>query len=130
MDAIALIVTALATGASAGALEALKDDVKDKARAAYAKLRGLARRRVAGQPGAELVLAEHEADPDTWAAPLAKKLTAAGAADDADLVAAAKALMDLVDAAGARAGKYNVMVKNSQGVQIGDQNIQVNRFGA
>lgn len=130
MDAIALIVTALATGASAGALEALKDDVTDKAKAAYAELRGLARKRVADQPGAELVLAEHEADPATWAAPLAKKLSDAGAADDADLVEAAKALMDLVDAAGARVGKYNVTIRDSHGVQVGDQNIQVNRFGA
>lgn len=129
MDAIALIVTALATGASAGALEALKDDVKDKAKAAYARLRGLAKKRIADQPGSDLVLAKHEAHPETWEAPLAMMLTDAGAADDADLVAAAKALMDLVDAAGARAGKYNVTIKDSQGVQVGDHNIQVNRFG-
>jgi hypothetical protein len=36
--------------------------------------------------------------------------------------------MDLVDQAGARAGKYNVTVKDSKGVQIGDGNIQVNKF--
>lgn len=129
MDPVTLIVTALAAGASTGALEALKDDIKDKAKAAYAKLRGLARRRVEAVPGAELVLAEHETYPETWQAPLAKKLTEAGAASDTELVAAAKALMDLVDAAGARAGKYKVTIKDSQGVQVGDNNIQVNRFG-
>jgi hypothetical protein len=129
MDPVTLIVTALAAGASAGALEALKDDVKDKVKAAYAKLRGLAGKRVAGQPGAELVLTEHEADPQTWEAPLAQKLTEAGAAGDAELVAAAQALMALVDAAGARAGKYHVTIKDSTGVQIGDHNVQVNRFG-
>lgn len=75
------------------------------------------------------MLAEHEADPETWQAPLAKKLTDSGAADDAALVAAAKALMDLVDAAGARAGKYNVTIKDSEGVQIGDHGVQINRFG-
>ena len=36
--------------------------------------------------------------------------------------------MDLIDAAGARAGKYNVTITGSQGVQLGDGNIQVNRF--
>jgi len=130
MDPITLIVTALAAGASAGTLDALKDEVKDAVKAANAKLRGLARKRVANQPGAELVLAEHEADPDTWAAPLAKKLTDAGAADDVNLVEAARALMELVDATGARSGKYNVTIKDSHGVQVGDNNIQVNRFGA
>jgi RIP homotypic interaction motif (RHIM)-containing protein len=129
MDPVTLIVTALAAGSSAGAISALQDDVKATVKAAYAYLRGLARKRVAGQPGAELVLAEHEADPETWAAPLAKKLTEAGAADDANLVETARALMELVDAAGTAAGKYNVTIKDSQGVQVGDHNVQVNRFG-
>jgi len=129
MDPVTLIVTALAAGSSAGAISALQDDVKAIVKAAYANLRGLARKRVAGQPGAELVLAEHEADPETWAAPLAKKLTEAGAADDANLVQAARALMELVDAAGTAAGKYNVTIKDSTGVQVGDHNVQVNRFG-
>ena len=129
MDPVTLIVTALAAGSSAGAISALQDDVKAVVMAAYANLRGLARRRVAGQPGAELVLAEHEADPETWAAPLAKKLTEAGAADDANLVEGARALMELVDAAGTAAGRYDVTIKDSQGVQVGDHNVQVNRFG-
>jgi hypothetical protein len=130
MDPITLIVTTLAAGASAGTLDALKDDVKDLVTAAYAQLRGLARTCVAGQPGADLVLTEHEADPDTWAAPLAKKLTDAGAADDAILVEAARALMELVEAPGTALGKYDVTISGSQGVQVGDRSIQVNRFGA
>lgn len=79
MDPITLIVAALAAGASAGTLDALRDD--------------------------------------------------AGAADDADLVEAARALMELADAAGTAAGKYNVTIMDSRGVQVGDHNIQVNRFG-
>lgn len=129
MDPVTLIVTALAAGASAGAIKALEDNVADAVRAAYAKLRGLAGKRVAGQPGAELALAEHEADPQTWEAPLTRKLTEAGAAGDAELVAAARALMELVDAAGARAGKYAVTITGSRGVQVGDNNVQINRFG-
>ena len=36
--------------------------------------------------------------------------------------------MNLLDEAGARAGTYNVTIKDSKGVQVGDGNIQVNRF--
>jgi hypothetical protein len=128
MDPISLIVAALAAGASAGALSALQDDVKDAVKSAYSKLRGLVKRRVAGNQSAELALAEYEVDPANWEAPLTAKLKQVGAADDADLVAAAKALMELVDQAGARAGKYNVTIKGAKGVQVGDGNIQVNRF--
>jgi RIP homotypic interaction motif len=128
MDPITLIVAALVAGAAAGALDEVKDSAKAGVKAAYAKLRALAKRRVAGNQGAEAALAEIEADPETWKAPLAAKLTQLGAADDADLVAAAKHLMELVDQAGARAGKYNVTIKDSKGVQVGDGNIQVNRF--
>jgi RIP homotypic interaction motif len=128
MDPITLIVAALVAGAATGALDEVKDSAKAGVKAAYAKLRALAKRRVAGNQGAEVALAEIEADPDTWKAPLAAKLTQLGAAGDADLVAAAKHLMELVDQAGARAGKYNVTIKDSRGVQVGDGNIQVNRF--
>jgi hypothetical protein len=49
VDPITLIVTALAAGASAGALEALKDDVKERAKAAYAKLDELVKQRFRGK---------------------------------------------------------------------------------
>jgi hypothetical protein len=50
----------------------------------------------------------------------------AGADRDADLVAAAQALLRLVDAAGA--GKYAVDVRGAQGVQVGDRNRQDDVF--
>jgi hypothetical protein len=130
MDPVTLIVAALAAGASGGAISALQDDVKGAVIAAYGKLRGLVAKRVAGNPGAELALTEYEADPEHWETPLTAKLTQLGAADDTDLVAAANALMKLVDGVGARAGKYNVKVANSTGVQVGDGNVQFNNFGA
>jgi len=40
----------LAAGASAGSISAPQDDFKDAVRTAYAKLRGLAEKRVAGNP--------------------------------------------------------------------------------
>jgi len=63
-----------------------------------------------------------------WELTLADELTKAGAASDSGLIAAAKALMELADQADTRIGKYNVTVKSSEGVLIGDGNIQVNSF--
>lgn len=104
MDPVTLILTALAVGAGAG----LKDTASSAVRDAYNGLKGLVRRKLAGREGGELVLARHEQDPQVWDKPLAQELTAAGAGDDPDLVSAAQALMQLVDAAGSAAGKYRV----------------------
>jgi hypothetical protein len=130
MGPVTLIVTALAAGSSTGAISALELDVKNVVKETYSRLRGLVKQRIASQPGAELVLAEYETDPENWAEPLARELTAAGAADDVDLVAVATALMELVDGPGSRAGKYDVTIKDSMAVQVGDGNIQVNTFGS
>jgi hypothetical protein len=128
VEPITLILTALAAGTSAGTIDALKDSAKDAAKAAYAKLRGLAGKRVAGRPDGKLALERYEAAQKKWEAVLTDELTEAGAANDTELVAAAKALMELVDQAGAKSGKYNVTIKNAKGVQIGDGNFQVNAF--
>jgi hypothetical protein len=125
MDPVTLIVTALA----AGAASALQDGTSTAVKNAYARLRALVARRFASRPEGELVLARHESAPETWEAPLAAELSAVGAEGDTDLVAAAQALMSLVDQAGARAGKYVVAVHGSQGVQVGDHNTQTNVFG-
>jgi hypothetical protein len=127
MEDISLIVTALAAGTSAGALDTLKGEAMDKAKAAYAKLRDLVARRFRGDASAELVLSEHQADPETYAAPLAKKLTEAGAGGDAELLATARVLVELLDQAGAKSGKYNVTIKDSKGFIVGD-GIQFNKF--
>ena len=110
MDPVTLIVTALA----AGAASALQDGASAAVKDAYARLKALVKKRFAGRPKGELVLAEHEAAPQTWQAPLAAELSAAGAEGDADLVAAAQALMSLVDEAGSRSGKYVVTVRDSR----------------
>jgi hypothetical protein len=125
MDPVTLIVTALA----AGAASALQDGASSAVKDAYARVKALVMRRFANRPKGELVLAEHEAAPQVWEAPLAAELSAAGAGGDADLVAAAQALMVLVDQAGSRSGKYVVAVRGSQGVQVGDRNTQTNTFG-
>jgi hypothetical protein len=48
------------------------------------------------------VLARYEAAPESWHEPLARELAQAGAGDDEALAAAARALTELLDAAGSR----------------------------
>ena len=126
MDPVAVIVTAL----TAGAASALQDGASAAVKDTYAQLKSLVKKRFAGRPKGELVLAEYGAAPQTWEAPLAAELSAAGAEGDVNLLAAAQALMSLIDEAGTRSGKYLVTVHDSQGVQVGDHNSQTNTFGS
>jgi len=124
MDPITLIVTALAAGAAQGVADAASSGVRD----AYAALKTMVQKRLSGRPHAELILDEHEKQPEIWQAPLMAELGDAGADRDSDLIAAAQVLMNLIDKAGVRAGKYTVDLRGSQGVQIGDRNRQDNVF--
>src|SRR5262245_56290672 len=101
MDSVTLILTALVAGAALGVKDTASAAVTD----AYQGLKALVRRKLAGRKDGERVLARHEQDPQIWDKPLAGELTAAGAGEDANLVAAAQQLMQLVDAAGSAAGK-------------------------
>ena len=94
MEPVTLISTALAAGTSTGALDALKDDAKEKVKAAYRKLHGLVKKRVSGRPHGELALAEYESAPQKWEGLLTAELTEAGAAQDDDLVAAVTDRLD------------------------------------
>lgn len=125
MDPITLIVTALAAGAAAGVKDAASAVVKD----AYAGLKALVKKRLGEEPGTELVLARYEQAPETWQAPLMAELAGTGADGDRDLIAAAQALLDLIDETGG-AGKYAVDVRGAMGVQVGDHNRQDNVFNA
>jgi hypothetical protein len=124
MDPVTLIVTALATGGGAGLSDAASSAVGD----AYQALRSLASNRLAGRREGALALARHAEAPSTWETPLAAELSAAGAAGDACLIAAAQALMDLVDPRGTRTAKYVVDTSGAQGVQVGDGGTQHNTF--
>jgi hypothetical protein len=115
MDPVTLIVAALAAGASTGLTDTVAQAIKD----AYAGLKALVLRRVKDTPAGEVAVVEHEKDPDTWSAPLAKTLTAAGAARDTQLVQAAQRLLQLLDPDGARAGTYNVSAFGDHSVAAG-----------
>jgi hypothetical protein len=123
MDPVTLIETALATGAAAGLSGTASSAVKD----AYEGLKAKVKQRFAGRPKAELILSSHEADPETWERPLTSELNAVGV--DAELITAAQVLMQLIDVRGSQAGKYVVDSQASQGVQVGDNNTQINNFG-
>jgi hypothetical protein len=110
-------MAALAAGAAAGVQGTAASAVRD----AYAGLKTLVKRRFAGRPDAELILARYERAPQTWQAPLSTELSESGADRDPDLVAAAKALMDLVDRAGSRTENYSIDARGAKGLQIGGQ---------
>lgn len=124
MDPVTLILTALAAGAGLG----LRDAPSAAAVDAYSGLMTLTRSKLAGHGDGELLLAQHEQERQVWDKALAQMLNEAGAGDDDCLVAAAWAVMRLVDPAGSAAGKYSVEVHDSQGTQIGSHNIQYNQY--
>jgi hypothetical protein len=125
MDSVELVTTALTAGAVAGSRSVASSAVRD----AYAGLRSLVQRCLAGRHAGEVALAEHAHDPAAWRAPLQAQLRDAGAGNDTSLAAAAQALMALLDSDGTRAGKYLVSIHRAQGVQVGDHNSQQNTFG-
>lgn len=124
MNPITLIVTALGAGAASVTSDVASPALHD----AYTTQRELLSNRFAGHPEGELVLSKYESAPATWQAPLAAELAGIGADRDADLVAAARAVMSLVDPAGAQAGKYAVELPDTNGVQIGDASRQDKDF--
>ncbi|MFM9104605.1 MAG: hypothetical protein ACKOPS_26165 [Cyanobium sp.] len=86
MDPITLIVTALVQGAAKAATDVVPD--------AYKCLRDLLRQRFAGKPAAEMVLEEHASDPQTYASPLRKQLEQAALAEDGEVLALARQLLE------------------------------------
>ena len=104
MDPVTLIVTALATGASA----ALKETAGDAVKSAYMKLKGLVQRKLSGRPLGEAVLAGNEENAEVWKEPLRAELEHADAHHDDEILAAAKALADLVAPEASRFYTMNV----------------------
>jgi hypothetical protein len=126
LDPVTLIVAALTAGAAAGIGDTATTAVKD----AYQGLKELLSARFSGKNSAEIALAEHESDPQTWAAPLVKELLASGADTDPGVLEVAQRLLALVDQEGGSAGKYTVDLRGAQGAQVGDHNRQLNQFPA
>lgn len=88
MDPVTLILSALATGAAKAAGDAAPD--------AYKALRELIKRKFASKPQAEMVLEEHEKDPETYEVPLKKKLVEVEADKDEEILKKAQELLDKI----------------------------------
>ena len=102
MDPISLIIAALVAGTTKAAGDVAPD--------AYNGLKALIKRKFTGEPTAEMVLEEHETDPETYEAPLKKKLTEAGADKDREIVKAAQELLKQLRPEDSAAGKFNLKV--------------------
>jgi|SRR6476660_4797284 len=123
MSAVEVITVALAAGAGAGVQETTSAGVRD----AYLGLKALLKRRISDAAAAQ-ALDTDETEPGVWQTLLGRSLTEAGVDGDEQVLAAARRLLDLVDPAGSRAGRYHVDVRDAKGVQVGDYNTQHNTF--
>lgn len=120
-----MIQTSLMLGAASGA----KDVAKSAVNEAYAALKGLLVGLFRGRSSGDLVLAEHEQDPDTWRAPLIKILRETGCDQDPEILAAARNLLDLADPEGSQVGKYIIDARHSTGTTIGDRAMVTHHYG-
>lgn len=120
MDAISLIVAALAAGAVAGTTDTTSAAIKD----IYQALRNLIKKRFGGAQPAEVALDQHAVRPEAWEAALREALEAHGVAEDEEIVETATQLLKLSN----KGHVPSIVVVGSQGVQIGDRNKQKNRF--
>ncbi|OAB57659.1 hypothetical protein AY600_00650 [Phormidium willei BDU 130791] len=121
MDPVSLILAALVAGASQAAGNAIPD--------AYKGFKALIKRKFSGEKKAEIILDEYEADPDTYEAPLKKKLVETGVDKDKEIVEAAKTLLKQLEDAGIVSQKYQVQFEGEvKGGQVGDHNTQTNNF--
>jgi len=133
MEPISMIVGALVAGSSA----ALKDTASQAVKDAYSGLRTLvihqwnnkASRNVSKlEQEAKILISNLEDDPETFQVPVEKKLSEFIPEPSAELVDKARVLYELLDKNGFDTGKYNVTVQDGKGVQVGDNNTQINKF--
>lgn len=127
MTGIELILAALLAGATAGAKDTTKTAIAD----AYGALKSLLHRRLAYRDQAQQIVDAAEIEPGAWQAHLGAELTATGVDRDAEVLAAARKLLEASDPDGARAGKYQVDISGGQGIQVGDGTVHVDtNYGA
>jgi hypothetical protein len=125
MEPIALIISALVAGATAGLTETASQAVKD----AYGGLKELTQKHLAGKPEGEMALAQFEKKPKVWEAPLKDALAETGAAQDEAIIEQAQKVLKLVQPQQVAQGKYNVQIGEAEGVVIGDNAKVDMKFG-
>ena len=82
-------MAALTAGAAAAAMDTAGAAIKD----GYQGLKALLQNKLAGNQAATVVLEEHAMDPDTFNAPLRKKLTEAAIDEDPEKLQAAEMIL-------------------------------------
>jgi hypothetical protein len=126
MDAITLILNALTAGAAASVQSTTSEAVKDL----YTGLKSLIQSKLAKKQHAELILAEHEKDPETWEAPLKKVLIEGNVAEEQDILEAARSLMVQINPQQATISKYSITFNGAvEGNAIGDHQQITMYFG-
>ncbi|WP_392531356.1 hypothetical protein [Nostoc sp. C117] len=126
MEPVSMIIAAL----GAGALAATKDTAGTAVKDAYQGLKTLIKKRFESEPKAQMVLEEHETDPETYEAPLKKKLAETGADKDAEIIKLAQELLEQLKPEESAVGKYSTVFQGEvKGIQVGDRNTQENKFG-
>ncbi|HYS38104.1 MAG TPA: hypothetical protein VEO01_21000 [Pseudonocardiaceae bacterium] len=120
VDVVDVVVWALSAGAAVGVKDTASTAVKD----AYAGLRAVLRRRWGQDQAEDLVAVAEDEDSDTQArrSELRRVVTEAGVVIDDEVLEAARRVLEQLDPAGIRAGKYVVDARQATGVQIGDGN--------
>ena len=115
MDPISLIITALSSAAGAAAVQGAAHGISQgltqgSAQEAYHDLKALIKRKFAGEPKAEMVLEEHETDPETYEVPLKKKLAEAGADKDEKIIKKAQELLKQLNLEESASDKSNITI--------------------
>lgn len=126
MDAVNIILTALMSGATAGAQGIAGDAIRD----AYQALKSLIQNRAAGRQSAETILTKYEENTDTWEKPMKDLLVEIRADQDRLILEAAELFLAELKAQEPRGPKFNLQVKGDvQGMVQGDHaNVTMN-FG-
>lgn len=134
MEPISMIVGALVAGAST----ALKDTASQAVKDAYQGLKNLLIQHWKSKTEedtktkeieAKVFIDNLESDPAGFKKPMEKKLNEIMPEPDTALIERAQQLEKILEESGHSVGKYAVKIgDNSQDVQIGDRNKQVNEF--
>ena len=127
MEPISLIVTALSSAAGAAAVQGAAHGISQgltqgSAQEAYYDLKALIKRKFADEPKAEMVLEEHETDPETYEVPLKKKLAEADADKDKEIIKLAQKLMEQLNPQAAAEGNFNVQISGGTVQGLTQQN--------
>lgn len=117
-----VLVAALTAGATAGVKDTATSAVKD----AYAAVKSALRDRFRGRPQAGLVLAEHEAAPATWQAPLEQYVREVGV--DEALQALVEQLQQALQAQRGVDRRVQINADTINGQYVGDHGTQTNSF--